>query len=248
MAQAEEAFEHQAAEVKSLERRIRLRLGRLLDELAELEEEIEKLQEKIKHLRQPDAFNAGYLPVEEQFRRTWETTEDPGVKSSRDPYGGSEPIEQIDKKQFKKLYRKLARRYHPDLAVSDRERVDRNEQMAALNEAYKAGSLVELMAFAGDSDDLRLERTGSSNTQEALIRVLELEVSRIERRTKLIYNEIENIHNLPVVQLSLDIKVARRNGRDLLSEMSVDLKDRVARLRVERDLLKAQLEQLKGKS
>ena len=50
------------------------------------------------------------MPVEEQFRRTWETTEGPGGERSRDPYGGAEPIEQVDKKQFKKLYRKLARR------------------------------------------------------------------------------------------------------------------------------------------
>ena len=50
---------------------------------------------------------------------------------------------------------------------------------------------------------------------------------------------------VPVVQLSLDIKLARRRGRDLLEEMSVDIERRIVRATAKRDQLKAQLERMR---
>jgi hypothetical protein len=46
------------------------------------------------------------------------------------------------------------------------------------------------------------------------------------------------------VQLSLEVKVARGQGRDLLGEMAADLESKIARKTAERDMLKAQFDQL----
>ncbi len=143
----------------------------------------------------------------------------------------------MDEKQFKRLYRQLARRYHPDLARDQEEREIRNVQMAALNEAYEAGSLIELAALAGAGE--------VAGTDQQLISVLEKELANVRRRTMLIQNELENLHNLPTVELSLQVKVARRSGRDLLAEMARDLKGQIARKTVERDFLKDQFEKLR---
>jgi hypothetical protein len=110
--------------------------------------------------------------------------------------------------------------------------------MAALNEAYEAGSLVELVALANES------QSGSDGSEPGMIKVLEKELRRVRRRTLLIQNEIENLHNLPTVQLSLEVKIARRSGRDLLAEMAADLKQQIRRKGAERDLLKTQFDQL----
>ncbi len=56
---------------------------------------------------------------------------------------------------------------------------------------------------------------------------------------------MENLHNNPVVQLSLDIKLARRRGRDLVEEMSLDLEQRILRATGKRDELKARLDRLR---
>ncbi len=245
--EAEESLSEQLAEVNALERRIRFRLGRLLDELASLEAEIEDYQTEISRRRSPKGFEKGYLPVEEQFRRTWESSSADDDEPFRDPYGDVEPIKQLDQKQFKKLYRRLARRYHPDLATNASDKENRNEQMVALNEAYAAGSLVELVVLDDDTELADFDFSGSGNDDAKLVKALELELARIQRKTLLIHNEIENLHNLPIVRLSLEIKLARSSGRDLLAEMDVDLKRTVAKIRVERDMLKAQLNQLESK-
>ena len=49
------------------------------------------------------------------------------------------------------LYRRLARRYHPDLARNDADRAQSNDQMKEINQAYTAGDLRTLMRLAGMS-------------------------------------------------------------------------------------------------
>ena len=47
---------------------------------------------------------------------------------------------------------------------------------------------------------------------------------------------------MPIVQLNLEAKLARRQGRSLLSEMANDLRRKLARKKAERDYLKSQLD------
>ena len=237
MAAAEAQLLKRQKEIRAIERRLRFRLGRSLDQLAELEEQIASDRQEIQQLRIPGAREAGYLPVEEQYRRAWHRSSD------EDIYAGAEPLNAADEKQFKRLYRRLARRYHPDLAADRSEQAYRTERMAALNEAYAAGSLAEMIALS-DSDGV-IAGVEREHADVELAGVLEKELARIHRKTQLIKNEIDNLHNNPVVQLSLDIKLARRRGRDLLEEMSVDLAQRIVRATGKRDELKARLERMR---
>jgi hypothetical protein len=239
LAEAEKQLKEEQAEITKLERRLQLRLGRQLEQLSKLDEELDEYRDKIQRYRSPDpdALDAGYLPVEEQYRRVWHSAD------GEDPAKESDPGSSMDEKQFKRLYRRLARRYHPDLARDQDEREIRNVQMAALNEAYEAGSLIELAALAGNAKD----PTGAgevAGTDQQMIKILKKELATVRRRTLLIQNELENLHNLPTVQLSLQVKIARRSGRDLLAEMARDLKRQIARKTAERDLLKDQFEEL----
>ena len=237
MADAEASLRTQLAEVNKLERKIQLRLGKLINQLARLEEEIETYNQQIQRRRSFDqeALDAGYLPVEEQYRRVWEV---PSKEGETLPSA----TETSDEKQFKSLYRNLARRYHPDLAADERDREYRTEKMTALNEAYESRSLVEMVALAEASQKHGV--AGSGSTEAELIKVLAKELVRVRRRLGLIKNDIENLHNDPVVKLSLDIKLARRSGRDLLGEMAVDLRKQIARKKAERDHLRDQLNQI----
>lgn len=231
---AEAQLAQQQHEIRAIERRLRFRLGRSLDRLADLEEQIAEYRREIQQRRIPGAYEAGYLPVEEQYRRTWSRSSDDDI------YAGAEPLNPTDEKQIKRLYRRLARKYHPDLAADQAEARDRTKKMAALNEAYESGSLVEMIALSGIES--AAAEAGQAETE--LARALEKELARIKRKVLLVNNEIENLHNNPVVQLSLDIKLARRRGRDLLEEMSLDIERRIVRAIAERDELKARLDRM----
>lgn len=240
-ARAEAELESQIADIRRLERRIQLRVGRLIERLARIEDEIEGYQSELLRYRSPDreALESGYLPVEEQYRRVWEVPRS-------DPAAEPEQVSSMDKKQFKRLYRQLARRFHPDLARDDGERDIRTERMAALNEAYESGSLIELVALANEPAEDRTGPADITGTATDMVKVLEKELNRLRRQMLLLQNEIENLHNLPLVQLSLEIKMAQRNGRDLLAEIATDLKRQIARKTAERDNLKTQLDQYFG--
>jgi len=239
LATAEVELSKKQNEIRAIERRIRFRLGRSIDQLAELEEQIAQYRQEIGQLRIPGAFEAGYLPVEEQYRRAWRRP------AEDDIYSGAEPLNPADEKQIKRLYRRLARKFHPDLAADQSEQDYRTKKMAALNEAYAAGSLVEMIALSGTSQ--KTSGSDHDQTNAEIAHVLEKELARIQRKTLIVQNEIDNLHNNPVVQLSLDIKLARRRGRDLLEEMSLDLEQRIVRATGKRDELKARLDRLRRK-
>ncbi|MGW8319690.1 MAG: hypothetical protein ACWGPS_10620, partial [Candidatus Promineifilaceae bacterium] len=115
---------------------------------------------------------------------------------------------------------------------------------AALNDAYAAHSLTEMMALASQARRPLASPDNLQATGTQMIRALEAELSRIRRRLQQIQFEMNDLQNNPAMQLSLDIKLARLDGRNLLGEMTAELKHKIARLTVERDLLRSQFDDL----
>ena len=146
---------------------------------------------------------------------------------------------------MKRLYRQLARRFHPDLAGNAVERQVRTVKMTAVNDAYAARSVPELLALAEELDD---EATGAfvAQTTAEMGRALEAEIARCRRRVREIGAEVQNFHLHPIVQLSLETKLARRQGRDLLAEMAQKLQRKLAQKSAERDMIKSQFDHLES--
>jgi predicted nucleic acid-binding Zn-ribbon protein len=218
------------------------RVGRKVAELEEVEAEIKRCQRQISRYRQwgPSGLpqtrtGAAYVPVDEQYRRTWQQPEEP---PSPPP---AEPVDTATEIQIKKLYRLLCRRFHPDLTQDAADRAWRTEMMTAINAAYAARSLVELQALAQRPDRSRSAETG---TDEQRLAALRDKLQQIRRRLGEVEQEIRELMNSPTMQMSLDVKFAQRQGRDLLAEMAADVERDLARKRVELDFLMAQLKQL----
>jgi chromosome segregation ATPase len=217
-------------------------VGRKVAELEQVEAEIKRCQQQISQYRQwgPDGpprigNGTAYVPVEEQYRRTWQQPEEP---PSPPP---AEPVDAATEAQIKKLYRQLCRRFHPDLTQDAAERVWRTEMMTAINAAYAARSLVELQALAKKPDRSPVTET---RADEQRLGSLRDRLQQIQRRLREVKQEIRELTNSPTMQMSLDIKFAQRQGRDLLAEMAADVEKDLARKRVELDFLMAQLKQL----
>jgi predicted nucleic acid-binding Zn-ribbon protein len=227
------------AEVHAFEAEYEAKVGHLVDQLAHLEEELKEYLRRIQSLRDEAVFGAGYQSVDEQYRRTWK------VPRKAKPKPPAKPLPPATEAQIKKVYRNLARRFHPDLASSDEERAYRTDKMQAINDAYAARSMVELMALAEELDDVHPGRQAvSGQTDEEMVKALEGEIERILRRQREIETELRNIHRRPSVELSLEVKFAQRQGRDLLAEMTRELERKIGRKTAERDMIKAQFDSL----
>jgi predicted RNase H-like nuclease (RuvC/YqgF family) len=231
--EAEAQLADELAQVNAFEFEFEARVGHLWDKLDALETEIEGYQDRIHMMRK------GYLPVERQYRRAWQA---PPASAPTPP---ARPASPADEAHIKRLYRQLARRYHPDLAGDETERVYRTEKMAAINDAYAARSLTELEALALEAaPTIQTGRAQAGLSEAHMVQALQEELARCQRRLGEIKSELRSLHRRPSVELSLEVKVARRQGRDLLGEIAADLERKLGRRTAERDMLKAQFDQL----
>ncbi len=246
--EAEAELEELEKQIASSEAQVDARLGVLLDQLSELNAETMLLDEQLRKIRERRLFGAELMQYTAGAPRPA-----PAARLGDLPPLGLNDRNAIHQAvndappgvhipDIKLLYRKLARRYHPDLARSDADRAQSNQQMAEINQAYNAGDIQTLMQLAGMSipygvDISRLHGKPKSVHHEQLT-----EVEQVEHRLHEVRQEIARLSSLPIVRLSLDVKLKRHQGRDLLGEMASELRYKVARKTAERDYLKAQIQ------
>jgi chromosome segregation ATPase len=237
--QAEAQLADQLAEVNAFEFEFEARVGHLWDKLEALEAEIQQYEDRIQTMRNKQVFGYSYLSADRQYRRAWQA---PPASAPTPP---SQSLSPASEAQIKQLYRQLARRFHPDLALDEADRAYRTEKMTAINDAYAARSLAEVEALAEEPDlFIRTGRARPGQTEAQLVQALQKALTRCQRRMREIENQLRSLHLRPSVQLSLEVKLASRQGRDLLEEMATELERKIARKMVERDMLKAQFDQL----
>jgi hypothetical protein len=237
---AEADLADQKAEIAAFEALVDSRLGGLRSELSSLEEEIQHFRLQIDLIRGGQAFAMGHLPVDEQYRRTWRVDPEDLVAPPRHDVSRHVDVD------IKSLYRRLARRFHPDLTADPAEREERTAHMAALNEAYSARDMARMQALA---EGRIIQAEGRAPTRPAEpenIDELQRELAQIQVRRSRIQQELDNLFRRPSVQLALDVRLAQRSGRDLLQEMQDDLARQVARRHAERDSLRARFVELGG--
>lgn len=224
-------------------------LGDLLDQLSELNAETASLDATLRHIREQRLFGSDlmqYLEGAPQSARKSNKAEIPplgladraAIHAKNGVPTGSAALPVPD---IKALYRKLARRHHPDLARNSADRLAAHEQMAEINRLYQAGEIRALMRLAGMwlpygtelPDDLAPHKGKTSAAQS--------EQEQAEQKLKAVRMQISRLSNLPIIKLSLDVKLAQHQGRNLLREMAGELQYKVGRKLAERDYLTAQI-------
>ena len=218
--QARNQLQSAKAELEELKQQIRTfetlvdaRLGDLLDQLSELNVETIALDEKLRKIREQRLYGVDqihYLDGAPRPARSYKLVAlpPPGLLHRKafqttavDPSNSPE----LHIPDIKALYRKLARRHHPDLARNDADRCQSTEQMAEINRSYNAGDLASLMRIAGMSIPYSVEIhqphiQPASPQHESLT-----ELEQIELKWKEVRQQITHLSNLPIVKLSLDV-------------------------------------------
>ncbi|MDX1412812.1 MAG: hypothetical protein R3293_01395 [Candidatus Promineifilaceae bacterium] len=239
---AETELSEQLAAINAFEFNVRSRLEQLTRRLETLTDEIQNLRRQLNHLRedlhQEDEFHTSSL-----YER-WRDTEEAGSAASGNyryreaPERG--PITSLSPDQstaIKRLYRQLARRFHPDFALDEEDRRYRTGMMMAINAAYVAGDMERLEVLAQEPDPQQ-----KSYSDQELAEVLLKEWHRCRRRIKEIEAELDRLEEHPSMHLLRLAEKAAAEDRDLLDELAGELRDKIAYKLVQRDMLLDEIE------
>jgi hypothetical protein len=242
---AEAELEQLNRQLSSFEAVVDTHLGSLLDQLSDLNDETSALEDELRQIREERLYGKdlmSYLAGAPTPARPPRLSElDPRGLSQRNAIHAKLHDSQAGMQvpDIKALYRKLARRFHPDLSRNAADRSVSNQQMAEINQAYAEGDVKKLMRLAGVTLPYGVELPSVEEVARQKGPISEPE--RAERRLKAIHQQIDNMGRLPIVKLSLDVKLAQRQGRNLLREMASELQYKVGRKLAERDYLQAQI-------
>ncbi len=171
-----------------------------------------------------------YESVEEQFRRVWMNPEPvPPPPKPRDR--GDDEDEET---RLKRLYRTLARRYHPDFAADDADREARTRLMILINEAYSARDLDALSVLDDQPNTMAVD----ASLEILQLRALRDTARKLETRLMSLRGERDRLLHHDLMKFKVDEKLASRGGRDLLREIA-------AQVEAEYTLLLRQLDNLR---
>ena len=141
----------------------------------------------------------------------------------------SEPTPQKEKptdtkpQHLQNLYRKLAKRYHPDKAIDADEQQRRELLMPLINRAYH------------EQDVQTLERLSLGETEPHIIKktptekraALQVELRHLNRAASELRLEINRLKTGRTYQLKQQVEKAKETGSDLLTGLAKDLERRV---------------------
>jgi len=132
---------------------------------------------------------------------------------------------------LKALYREVAKRIHPDLAVDDADRQKRQRSMAEANRAYENGDEARLRGILEEYESSP-EAVLGEGLGVGLVKVIR-RIAQVKRRLAEIEGEIAEITSSEIFELRTKVDDGKRQGRDVLSEMAAAIQVQIARSRVE---------------
>jgi hypothetical protein len=227
------------AAINAFEFKLRARLQPLILRLERLDAEIKEL---LTNLRREELFD-----VDEDWS-AWSVDEEGAAAAGDYRYRESAPpappleLDPAEGAKLKQLYRQLARRFHPDMAVDEADRRYRTQLMIAINAAYAAGDLSKLQALTLEPDAANL--MDFADGDEHLAEVLLREIERCQRRIAEVRQELATLAEHESARLMRKVQREAALGRDTLARIEHQLRDEISRKMVERDVLNSELENL----
>lgn len=133
------------------------------------------------------------------------------------------------KKRNRDWFRSLARRLHPDVAVSDEDRERRTELMGRLNDAWAQGDEAAMAILDAEALDLVDESLSVVDRLAALTKSREALGQRIRSLT----DQLDKLRGSGLELLRQQAEEAREQGRDLLGDLVAELDERAEALEAE---------------
>ena len=228
---------NQLSEEQALRER-REELSELESRLAEGEAELANLQSSLR------AFEGRYLGAVGERYDELAGIEKEIAKSQGLDIEDQEPFSLADDEvgcgqnrfhsdKLKKLYREVARKFHPDLSSCPQERQHRHQLMVEINRAYETGAEDRLQELLEAGEGLESVEIGGSMSAEMILLVRR--IADAKRRLAGAESEIEEITASETYKLKLRVENAEAMGIDLFADLiaQVDRQVKKARNRLE---------------
>jgi uncharacterized protein YhaN len=196
-------------QLSAFERRYARIIGVLLAELDALEREIAR---ELYRLHPDEEHKNRFRRAERRAKRTKEAVDDRIGEGEETPFRPTPDL--------KRLFRKVARAVHPDLATDERERAYRTSLMARANEAYKNGDMEALRQILKEWE----ARDESAFAAEPERSQLGQKIAQIRARIAEIDRQIAKLKGSELCELMIMVEQAELAGRDLLKEMAERLR------------------------
>lgn len=227
-----------------------------------LETELDRVRQQIERLVFPGGFDFSFNDVtggglwgeygsfEESFDAKYRRrAEDPTRASTWNPKDTANMP--VDENELRTLYRKLARKYHPDTTTDENEKLRLTMLMAQINAAYRAKNLKELRAIDGNIGSAagKYSFGGASGGKVPMpdISTLAKTVTFADliNQVRVLSDEIDTYriahHNMmmsPLMNLKIEAGLARGKGRNLISEIAAKVRADLVSARTELASLK----------
>jgi len=185
-----------------------VKVGRLYLKLDEVDLEILKFKKIEDLISKGFSFEEAQKVVEETLRKRREQIEEEYKKLDEEEKDieSHRDISEEDRAELKKLWRKLAHKYHPDKANGN------EEMMKKINKAYAEGDLETLRAI--DQNEV------SADIEVKTIEALKNKLAGLEKSINKISKEFEQLKRSEWYILKENIEKAKKQKRDILSELA----------------------------
>jgi hypothetical protein len=233
------------AELTAFERQYEVRIGAKLAELEAVEAKIQTCEQRLDEVRIWGAggiarrYGTKYASSGEQYRQARQKDDSGFSFASFIDQLVEQPLSPENEARLKTLYRQLCRRFHPDLAQDQAERLCRTEMMAEINAAYTARDLGELESLSAQPD---CDQVSPEMVAEQRLASLHDTLAQLLQRRQIVDRKFDQLAHGDLIELSLEVKLASQQGRDLWIEMEADVETSLAERKTELEMLKAQLE------
>ncbi len=221
------------------------------------EKRVAAAKDVLEQLQRQNSYKTNFTPVEEQFNQRWgklrsasRVEEIENSFSSNSPTRPNRvpeiPEDIVEEVNFKRLYRGLARKFHPDFAQNEVDREQRTKLMSFINDAYARGDIETLMLVErGEmSPDVIAQISYPPAPDKALL-ILELQRLRstkieMAQQIEILKARRADLINSDWMQLKVEEKLLRMKGRDFFAEMLGTINREFADLQTRIDIMRTQ--------
>jgi len=244
-------------EIYELEREIDDFRRRYEQRVGFAEKRVEAAREVLQQLQQINAYQVNFQSVEEQFQQRWgkmrsaaRLEEIDDAFSSNSPTRPNRvpeiPEDIVEEVNFKRLYRGLARKFHPDFAADAADREHRTRLMSFINDAYARGDIETLLLIQrGEMTPEVIAQISYPPAPDKALLILELQRlrnSKIElaQQIEILKAKRADLVNSEWMQMKLDEKLLRVKGRDFFAEVLGNINRQFAELQTQIDVMRSQ--------
>lgn len=216
--------------IKEYQRRIEIAQGKSVsqEDLKAIEDEVDEKFSQERH--KVDGLEGEAFESSEEYRKHLEEEK-------------REPLDDKVQQECKTLYRKLARRFHPDMAKDNKQRKEFHKIFIAINEAYKNGDLETLKKYMRQAE--REEKITKETPKEKLDRLKEDHKIFLGIIAKL-RAELEDLKASETYKLKEKVDQAKKEDRDLLQKLAANIKEEIAENQARIDELVADYRKIIG--